>query len=182
MGVTFAKWSVAEYHGLIASGALDTKPVELLRGNIVEISPEGPLHSHSIRRSANEIRRQLAPGLEVSEAHPITLKDSEPEPDIAIILAKDYDERHPNAAEVRLVIEFARLSLEKDLEEKRLIYAQATIPEYWVVDLTNRRVIIFYAPVDGDYSIQSESRSGTITLQVIPNVGVAVTTLIGKSN
>ncbi|MEO0948785.1 MAG: Uma2 family endonuclease [Cyanobacteria bacterium J06641_5] len=180
MGVTFAKWSVVEYHALIASGALDAKPVELLRGNIVDMSPEGPLHSNCIRRSANEIRQQLTSSLEVSEAHPITLEDSEPEPDIAIILAKDYDECHPNAADVRLVIEFARSSLEKDLEEKRLVYAQANIPEYWVINLTDRRIIIFHSPEDGDYSARSESKSGIITSKVIPSISVAIATPIGK--
>jgi hypothetical protein len=59
------------------------------------------------------------------ENHPITLSDSKPEPDLAVIRAGNYDQRHPGAVDTLLVIEFADSSLEKDLEEKRLAYAQA---------------------------------------------------------
>ena len=82
---TLAKWSVEDYHCMIASGILCDRRVELLVGDIVQMSPEGPLHASRIRKVANYLRSLLNGLALVSEAHPITLEQSEPEPDIAIV-------------------------------------------------------------------------------------------------
>jgi Uma2 family endonuclease len=97
MTVTIAKFSVAEYHQLVETRVLEGRHVELIEGLITEMSPEGPIHSHTIRKVAEWIREQLGTVILVSEAHPITLTTSEPEPDIAIVIRQDYCDRHPNA-------------------------------------------------------------------------------------
>ncbi len=86
MAIALARWSVEDYHRMIAAGILGDRQVELLAGDIVEISPEGPLHASRIRKVANYLRSLLNGLALVSEAHPITLSDSEPEPDVAITL------------------------------------------------------------------------------------------------
>lgn len=60
MSVATAKWTIEEYHRLVNSGALDQKPVELLQGEIVQMSPEGPLHSNRIRQSSKVLQQQVA--------------------------------------------------------------------------------------------------------------------------
>ncbi|MEM1427389.1 MAG: Uma2 family endonuclease, partial [Cyanobacteria bacterium P01_H01_bin.130] len=136
MTIAIAKWSVEEYLRLVETGLLDEKPVELLAGDFVEMAPEGPLHSSRIKKSSQALRKVVPPEFEVSEAHPITLRRSVPEPDLAIIVADETNEtdyRHPSADETKLVIEFAISSLDKDLGLKRSLYAEAGIEEYWVV-------------------------------------------------
>lgn len=181
MSVSLGQQSVQEYQDLVAAGVLDDRAVELLQGKIVEMSPAGPLHSNRVWQSANAIRRQLPPGFDISEAHPITLIDSEPEPDIAVVVAKDYDERHPEADEVLLIIEFAQSSLQKDLQEKRSIYAQANIPEYWVVDLTRQVVITLWSTDGDDYQLLQEVGKGPLVTQN-PNLFLSldVSILVGK--
>lgn len=180
MSVATAKWTVEEYHHLVNSGAMDPKSVELLQGEIIQMSPEGPLHSNRIRQSAKVLRQQVEPLYEVSETHPITLRDSEPEPDLAVIVAGDYDTRHPGAAETVLVIEFSATSLDKDLQEKRFVYAQAGISEYWVVDLMHRQVIVFGDPDAGDYRTSQILTEGMITSRVRPQISIAVITVLGQ--
>lgn len=180
MSVTKAKWTVSEYQRLVHSGSLDDKPVELLQGDIVHMTPEGPLHSNRIRESVRVLRQQISDVYEVSETHPITLEQSEPEPDIAVVQNHNYDQRHPNGDDTALVIEFAQTSLEKDLEEKRITYAQAAIPEYWVVNLRDRHVVVFTEPSKEDYQQQRVVTSGEIQSQTIKTVSIAVTTLTGK--
>ncbi len=181
MSVATAKWTVDEYHHLVNIGALDHKPVELLQGEIVQMSPEGPLHSNRIRQSAKRLQQQISSTFEISETHPITLGDSEPEPDLAVIRAGDYDKQHPGPADTLLVVEFAHSSLDKDLEEKRLTYAQAGIGEYWVVNLRDRQVSVFLNPFEGDYQTQQVILEGILHSQICPEISISVNILLGDS-
>ena len=75
------------------------------------------------------------------------------EPDVAVVRGsmRDYTLRHPTLGEIGLVVEVAESSLERDRNVKKLIYARAEIPWYWIVDLINRRVELYSQPQDGDY-------------------------------
>ncbi|MEM7595536.1 MAG: Uma2 family endonuclease, partial [Cyanobacteria bacterium P01_A01_bin.83] len=93
---TLYKWSVEDYHQIIESGVLEGKSVELLEGEIIAVSPEKPIHSSRIDTIADYLRNVLRGIAKVREAHPITLDNSEPEPDIAIVHFEDknYASRH----------------------------------------------------------------------------------------
>lgn len=82
---TLAKWSIDDYHLMIESGVLNNRSVELLEGEIIEMSPEGPLHRFMNDKVAEYLRELLRAQAKVFEAHPITLLNSEPEPDIAVV-------------------------------------------------------------------------------------------------
>jgi Uma2 family endonuclease len=180
MTVTLAKFTVEEYHCLIATGALAGRSVELLEGLIVEMAPEGPEHSETIRESANWFRSQLGEQVKVSETHPITLPQSEPEPDIALVVNQRYREQHPTAQDIFLIIEVAYSSLEKDLNEKMKAYANANISEYWLIDLLNHRVMVMCQPEGDRYQINEEYTSGTICPLQFPNLNVSVDFLLGN--
>ncbi|NJN23409.1 MAG: Uma2 family endonuclease [Acaryochloridaceae cyanobacterium RL_2_7] len=179
MSVTDAIWTIEDYHRLVQSGSLDNKAVELLQGHIIQMTPEGPLHSNCIRQTANALRKKISDFYEVSETHPITLIDSEPEPDIAIIQKGDYRDRHPNGDETALIIEFAYSSLDKDLNEKCLTYASVNIPEYWVVNLRDRHVVVLTNPQSGNYQNQTIVTSGSLTSSVC-NISISSNILLGK--
>ena len=178
--VTLAKWSVQEYHQMIATGILNERHVELLAGKIIEMSPEGPLHRKINDSMAEYLREKLRGKAKVYESHPVTLPDSEPEPDIAIVKlpVSLYDSRHPSAEEIYLLIEISDSTLEKDLEQKRIAYARTGILEYWVVNLKASQLIRFTDPLDDAYQSQQTYTQGNFSLVAFPEISVSVGELI----
>lgn len=174
--VTLLKWTVQDYHQLINQGLLAGKNVELLNGDLVTMPPEGPLHSYTNRTSVDYLRQALNTVALVIEAHPITLSSSEPEPDVAIVLPPQerYKERHPRADDIFWLIEIANSTKAYDLNEKKQIYAQEGIPEYWVADLTNRQLFVFREPQNRDYNLQKIYSEGIIFSQAFPEVKLSV--------
>jgi Uma2 family endonuclease len=179
MTISAAKFTVEDYHHLIETGMLKNRPVELLAGLIVDMSPEGPIHVHCIRQIAKFFRNALSDDT-VSEAHPVTLSNSEPEPDIAIIIPQDYRDRHPSSQDIHLIIEVAYSSLSKDLNEKVEVYAGAGISEYWLVDLFNDRVLVMRQPQAESYQLTQEYTSEMITPLKFPALNVPVELLLGN--
>ena len=80
------------------------------------------------------------------------------EPDIAVLKenSPDYETRHPQGSELLLIVEVAETSLSRDTTTKRDLYARAGVPEYWVLDLESRRVVVHSAPAEGQYTQISE--------------------------
>jgi Uma2 family endonuclease len=177
MTITTAKWTVDDYHRMVDAGILDDRHVELLNGEIIEMSPEGTPHAFLSSNGADYLRELLGKQVKVREGKPITLADqSEPEPDIAVVqpLEEGYFIHHPYPENIFWLIEFSNSSLEKDLEVKRRVYAAAGIPEYWVVNLRQMELVIFRSPQAGDYQTVSTLVSGSIQPVAFPNVDVAV--------
>lgn len=161
---TLAKWSVEDYHHMIAAGILRDRRVELLAGDIIQMSPEGPLHASRLRKIANYLRSLLNGLALVSEAHPVTLQQSEPEPDIAIVRLPEskYDRRHPGSEDIFWLIEIADTTLAVDLNKKKQIYAAAGINEYWVMNVKANSLTVFRQPIGDDYSLKSDPESGRV--------------------
>ncbi len=164
MSTTIAKWTVQDYQRMVNAGILDERHVELIEGDIIEMVPEGAEHAGRSESLAMLLRRKLDGRAWIREARPITLTTSEPEPDIAIvdIAHIPYITRHPIAADVFLAIEVSNTTLQTDLTRKRNLYAQAGIPEYWVLDLQHRCVIVFRQPDQITYRQQQTIKTGTI--------------------
>ncbi|MEM6469926.1 MAG: Uma2 family endonuclease [Planctomycetota bacterium] len=141
---TTAKLTGVEFDSMVDRGAFDDlepKKIELIRGELLFMSPAGPVHDDlidfltewSIRntdRSVSTVRIQSG----------FNCDDHRPEPDIVWLKPKRYGSRRPTSADVMLLIEVAESSLSSDLREKAEIYAEAGIVEYWVVDIPNRRI------------------------------------------
>ena len=135
------------YNRMVASGALDGLPVELLDGIVVDMSPQSPAHSAAImlltRHFATTsawLRVQLP--LEVPP-------DSEPEPDVALLAEKPPPGRHPLTA--LLVVEVAVSSHAIDRNVKARLYARASIPVYWIIDVPARTVEVRTQPGPDGY-------------------------------
>jgi Uma2 family endonuclease len=116
------------------------------------------------------------------EAHPITLADSEPKPDIAIVRPPDtlYLNRHPYTEDIYWLIEISDRTLKKDLEVKKIIYANAGIKEYWVIDLQSRILYVFQNPIEQDYQIKQVYQEGVIFSLAFPTLPISVEQLLGK--
>lgn len=191
------KWSVEEYHLMIQSGLLIGKSVELLNGEIVDMSPEREEHSYTNDDVAELLREKLKGLAKIRESHPITLDNSEPEPDIAIArLPKTiYAQHHPYPQDIYWLIEVAAESrvgerrkgmsaktsnktLGKDLTEKSTIYARNAIVEYWVIDLINKKLIVHTVPEGNKYTKVTEYTKGVISPLAFPELGIAIEQLL----
>lgn len=180
MTITTYKWSVAEYHSLIESGLLAGKSVELLNGEIIKMSPEGEQHSYTNDDVAELLREKLQGLAKIRESHPITLDNSEPEPDIAVVrLPKTiYTQHHPYPEDIYWLVEVSQQTLRKDLTAKSATYARNGIPEYWVIDLVNKKLIIHTAPQNNQYSQVKEYQTGTISPLAFPKIKIAINQLL----
>lgn len=174
------QWSIEEWHELVDSGLLEGKPVELLEGNIVEMSPEGIEHSYTNQSVSDYLRDLFKEQAHVRDAHPITLDNSEPEPDIAIVQlpATIYRNHHPYAQNIYWLIEVSNRTLTKDLEQKIITYARNGIPEYWVIDLKNKKLIVHTQIQNNSYSKVIEYRSGTIASQAFTQIQIDLDKLL----
>lgn len=123
--------------------------VELIDGEIFDVSPVGFLHAALVDLLTRHFGRHAADAAIVRCQNPLRLDDTnEPEPDIAVLRprADRYTTSHPGAADVLLVIEVADTSLGYDLGTKVPLYARHSIPEVWVIDTATRRTYVFRRP------------------------------------
>ena len=183
MTVTLVKWTVDEYHRMIAAGILDERPVELLKGEIVEMPPEGEPHAYFSSEAGEYLTRLLGAQAMIRHSKPITLpNNSEPEPDIAIVqrLGREYLQHHPYPNNIFLLIEYSDSSLDKDLEIKTKVYAEVGILEYWVVNLRRRQLIVFRDTQDGEYASKSTFTGGTVYPLAFPDVAVSVDAIVSR--
>jgi Uma2 family endonuclease len=148
--------SLREYDHMVRVGAFETlhRKVELIRGAILEMNPAGPVHDDFIAYLTTWSAQNSDSGKTlITSQTGIDLPDleSRPEPDVFWVNKKRYRDRHPGAADVQLAIEVADSSLAQDLEIKRLLYAEAKIAEYWIVDCRSNCVHVLRDPNGGDY-------------------------------
>jgi len=152
--------------------------IELLDGVLVEMTPQSEAHMYAIRRFAALAQPAVAAaGLELSPQCPLRLPSSisQPEPDFAVIPITPRDERPGDAL---LVVEVASSSRAVDLGPKAAIYAAAGIPEYWVLDVERREMVVHRGPVDGRYtSLRTLGERDTASADAV-DLAVALSALL----
>jgi Uma2 family endonuclease len=144
--------TVDDVHAMLAAGILEENSrIELLDGVLVEMSPQGPPHAYALRElialgavlvAGTDLRLSVQAPLDVGS--PISL----PEPDFAIVPKTPID-RHPTGA--LLVAEMGNTSLRMDLGPKARIYAAGGVPEYWVLDVQRREIVVHREPTSERY-------------------------------
>jgi Uma2 family endonuclease len=145
----FYRLSVDKYHRMIDAGILEEgEPIEPLEGYLVPKLTKHPPHFTAFQRARKRIEALAPMGWEVRAQGPITLIDSEPEPDIAVARGDEatYDHRHPGPADLALVVEVAHSSLSLDRELKGRIYARAGIVEYCIVNVIDLQIEVYTQP------------------------------------
>ncbi|MEW6300691.1 MAG: Uma2 family endonuclease [Thermodesulfobacteriota bacterium] len=152
-----------EYHGM--ADLLRNERVELLDGIIMTMSRQNSPYTATVHRLLFSLLRILGPTAYVRVQAPLILTDwSEPEPDIAVCQPdpNDYAREHPQAHQVLLIIEVADTSLAYDRTQKASAYAAGGIPEYWTVNLNERRVEVRADPdpSTGRYSREKLAHEG----------------------
>jgi Uma2 family endonuclease len=145
----FYQLSVDKYHQMIDAGILEEgEKVELLEGYLVPKMTIHPPHATALQRVRKRIEARVPAGWDTRIGQPITLLDSEPEPDVAVARGDEatYDRRHPGPSDLGVVIEVAHSSLTLDRVHMARIYARAGIVEYWIVNLIDRQIEVYTQP------------------------------------
>jgi len=122
--------------------------VELLENYVVLKMPRNPPHDGTLQFISKRLLRHLTAGWDTRVRMAVVLPDSVPEPDVAVTRGDEaaYLTRHPTATDCALVIEVADSSLLRAQRDKTRIYARAGIPQYWIVNLPDRRVEVYSNP------------------------------------
>ena len=180
-------WTVDRfYEAAAAGGFVDPSRLELLHGRIVEKMPSGPLHTTVSFDVAENLRDVLATRYLIREERAIHIAfDSELIPDIALVRGRSsaYRERHPDPENVALLIEVAVTSVDYDLGEKALLYAQAGIGDYWVVLAEAQAVVVHRQPApEGYQDVTRLAGSDTLAPLAAPEAVWTVRALLGRED
>ncbi len=157
--------------------------VELIAGEVLEMSPIGTRHAACIDRLNALLNREVGANGIVRVQSPILLDDySESQPDLALLRVRDdyYMYGHPTPQDVLLVVEVGDSSMAYDHDVKLPLYAEAGIREVWLVSIPTERIECYIQPADGGYqTVNTLERGQILTSTVLPNLAVAVDTIFG---
>ncbi len=149
-------WTIEEYERLGELGVFDQGPrVELIEGEIIEMSPQNRPHSHKIMVLTHLLVGHFGPDYYTRVQLPFNSgRDSQPEPDFCILRKEQANRAPGQPEEAELVIEISDSSLSHD-RRKAALYARAGVPEYWIVNLRQQRVEVHREPSrqDGLYKL-----------------------------
>ncbi|HIK33834.1 MAG TPA: Uma2 family endonuclease [Oscillatoriales cyanobacterium M59_W2019_021] len=179
------KFSTFQYHKMIETGILtESDRVELIRGEIVEMAAVGRRHASQVRRLNTFFSNRFRGEAIVDVQNPIELSDrSEPEPDIALLKprADFYESRHPQPSDVFLLVEVSDTTLAADREIKIPLYAEAQIPEVWIVNLNEQCVEVYRQPQDSEYrDVRIFRRGESLSILAFADRAIEVDDLLGK--
>ncbi len=147
--------TVKDFHRMGEAGILgEDDRVELIEGELVEMTPIGSKHAGTVAQLSRLFERQVGEDALVWVQNPVAMgEDSEPEPDLCLLhpRADYYKSAHPRAEDVLLIVEVADTSLRYDREIKVPLYARHGIAEVWVIDLEGGIAHVFQDPTDKGY-------------------------------
>ena len=177
-------FTVGEYYRMAEADILTEEDrVELIAGQIVAMSPIGSRHAACVKRLNLLMGKMVGDSMLIGVQDPITLDAySAPEPDLVLLRprADFYAEAHPSAVDVLLAVEVADTSVDYDREVKLPLYAQAGLPEVWLIDLQKSRIEVYARPQGGAYQQRVEvTADATLTSPTIPQLALAAADLLG---
>lgn len=150
---TLHSWTRAEYEHMVDVGGFHPGArLELLDGEIIDMSSQKSAHAAAVALVAERLRDCFDVGFHIRGQMPLALDDrSEPEPDVAVVPGgiRDYVDRHPRTAV--LIVEVADSSLVFDRTRKAAAYCRNRIPEYWILNLSDRALEVHRVPTDASY-------------------------------
>lgn len=168
---------------MVETGILrPSERVELINGEIVVMTPIGRRHGAVVDRTTRAFIK-LADDKAIVRTQGTIVLDRfvAPEPDIVLLRPKedDYITKNPGVADILLIIEVAQSSLEYDTTAKLGLYAILGIPEYWVADLQNQRLLVHSEPTGDSYASVNELHRGeTVLPLLLPTCSIPVDLLL----
>lgn len=180
--VTRRLFTAEEFHKMAEAGILhEDDRVELIEGEIVEMAAIGSRHATCVRELTWTLSKQLGDELRLDVQNPIRLGPlQEPQPDLAVIRAKDYIGSLPGPEDVLLLIEVSDTTLRYDREVKLPLYARSGIPEVWLLDLSGEALERHTNPSEGGYRRTERARRGeTLNSEALPSLLLRVDNFLG---
>ncbi len=175
--------TVAQFEQIAAAGVFaENERVELIDGELVQMSPIGARHMRCLNRLVRLLVSALPDEYTVSGQNGIRLNDdTEPQPDVAVYRDREDDENYvPAAADILLLVEIADTTRLFDRNRKIPKYAGEGIAEVWLFDLVAGVVEQYTNPESGIYGQMRTVRPGdTLTATLLPDVQVPVARILG---
>jgi Uma2 family endonuclease len=135
--------------------------VELIEGEIADMTPIGARHANVVRNLNRILGQQVSDEFLVDVQNPVRLDEhNEPQPDLAVIRARAYRDSLPGPEDVLLLVEVSDTTLSYDRNVKLPLYARSGIPEVWIVDLAGEAVERYTTPSGNDYRHLEKVRRG----------------------
>ena len=187
-GEVLRLWTREEFYQAEDLGWFNNEKVELIHGKVYTKRPMKPLHTMGIRACAEMLAALFGAGFDVRQQMPVVLAtDGEPLPDILVVPGswRDYAQ-HPTQADVLLLVEVSDTTLSLDRNEKAALYAEAGIPDYWLLNMQNRALEVRREPAimpDAPYgfgyrALTVYSEQDTVTSLALPHVEIRVSDLL----
>lgn len=173
-------WTKDMYYAAAEAGIFEDRRVELINGEIIEMSPMTSKHGVAIHLVQDALRTLFGDGYFVATQIPLDLGGiSEPEPDVAVYTgtARDYTDQKPSHA--LLVVEISHATLTPDRNEKANLYAKAGIQDYWIINLKNNVLEVYRDPAETGYqSMTCLTAQDGISPLALPSVQISVATML----
>ena len=184
--LTRRRFTVDEYHRMAEVGLLNEDDrVELINGEIVEMTPIGVPHASTVRRLIRLLSQRFSGQAIVDVQNPVRgWEYSEPQPDLTLLRARPgmYSDAHPGPGDVLVVIEVADSSAAYDREVKLPLYASAGFPEAWLVDLTDEHIEVHRMPTPEGYrDVRILQRGDRFAPGAFPDVEINVDEVLGDA-
>ncbi len=180
--ITRRRFTVHDYHRMAEAGILhEDDRVELIGGEIVEMSPIGGRHAACVREINRLLSRQVDDELRVDVQSPVRLNEQEePQPDLAVIRARDYRNSLPTPEDMLLLIEVADTSLSSDRDVKLPLYARSGIAEVWLVDLNAEVIERHTEPSENGYRlVRRAGRGEKLESVALSTLNLSVNAVLG---
>lgn len=159
---TTHRWTREQYEQMVEAGVFgEDDRVELINGAIVTMSPQGSRHATVVGLVSDALQKFYETGGVIRVQMPLALGAiSEPEPDVAVVAGerRDFLGAHPDTA--TLVVEVSETSVTLDRTQKKELYAQHGIEEYWIVDLDDEALEVYRDPAGAKYETKRTFHRG----------------------
>jgi len=178
------RFTVEEYHRMGEAGIFtEDDRVELIEGEILQMTPIGPRHAACVDRLTRLFSMAVGERAVVRVQSPIRVaQHTEPQPDVVLLRprADFYQEAHPGPLDIFVVVEVSDTSAAYDRTVKLLLYARAGIPEVWLVDLEGQLVEVHRNPGPGGYQDVLQLRRGQhLAVEALPGLTFSVNDILG---
>ncbi len=141
------RWTREQYYRMAELGFFEGRRVELIKGEIIEMSPMKSAHATAVRLVVEMLRKVFASGFIVDSQLPMSFgKTDEPEPDVAVVKGEVRDFAHAHPKNAILLLEVSDTTLHYDRTKKASLYAENKIADYWILNLKNRCLEIYREP------------------------------------
>jgi Uma2 family endonuclease len=177
------KLTVSDYYRMGDAGILhENDRIELIEGDLIEMSPIGSRHARMVSRLDRLFNKAVDDQIIVYAQNPVRLSDwSEPQPDLMLLRPRqdDYIDALPEPADVIVLIEVADSSIDYDRKTKLPLYARNGIKEFWIIDLNAKRLERYAQPNETGYGqCETLDKTATVSPAALPDVAIDLSRIL----